>query len=401
MARRRRRRRGDRRTEQGGAIDRIWSYATDIRMPGLFALLAGVLLASTPWTRTPDPLVVSWWDSPLYLPDALSVAAGLAAVAVVLLLGTMWNRFQMASDPDLADSATADVSVDRTDDADEGESSRPWFAWAGALCMFAGITVVVGYWFYAQQQLGTARVPVSVGETIEQYTLPYGQKGLKVMLPLRVRVADLERKEGELVANVQLYSAGEDPPSPQGIAAGSGVELGDFRLTFVGMQPDGTKLRAVLESDEADTIKAVASEDESFRLSLDGPEYKVLDISRNYLGVMGPAVKVRAPKVGEFWVFQRASDAQVPPELDHSIVLDRLQTQPAAVFAVAKAQPFWPISLGGTLFVLGFALLIVFPERIVRRNDGQTRLWSFNEAGRLAEQMTLSSAKEARGEGSS
>ncbi|QDG54215.1 hypothetical protein FIV42_26770 [Persicimonas caeni] len=397
MARRRRRRRGDRGAEQGGLIDRVWTYATDVRTPGIFMVLAGVLLASTPWTRTPDPLVVSWWDSPLYLPDPLGVAAGLASVAAVLLLGTMWNRYRLASDPDLAETATPDASVQLTDGDDVGEARRPWFAWAGALCMLSGIAVVVGYWFFAQQMLGTARVPVAVGETIEHYTLPYGQKGLKVMLPLRVRVDGLERKEG-LVANVQLFKAGQEPPSPQGVPAGSGVEMGDFRLTFVGMQPDATKLRAVLQSSAPNTIPAVASEGDSFRLSLDGPEYKVLEVSQNYLGVMGPAVKVSAPKVGEFWVFQSASQAKVPPDLEHSIVLDRLQTQPAAVFAVAKAQPFWPLSLGGTLFVLGFALLIVFPERISRRKDGRVRIWSFNEAGRITEQLTTAPSPAKRGE---
>jgi hypothetical protein len=79
-------------------------------------------------------------------------------------------------------------------------------------------------------------------------------------------------------------------------------------------------------------------------------------------------------------------------------VLDRLQTQPAAVFAVAKAQPFWPLSLGGTLFVLGFALLIVFPERISRRKDGRVRIWSFNEAGRITEQLTTVPSPAKRGE---
>lgn len=386
MSRRRRKRRRRRGTAEGGLVERIWSVATDVRAPGLLLLMCGILLAITPWLRTPEPLVSSWWDAALYAPGAIGVAAGLAGVAVVLLLGVLWNRYSLVTDPGHEESTIADASLDIEAREIADDTRLPGLAWLGGICMVAGIATVVGYWFAAQQNLGAARVSLTPGETIESYTVPYGQQGLDVMLPLRVKLAGIEAGD-EPVAKLQLFSPGQDPPKPQPVSAGSGMELDGFRLTFVGVSPQANKLRAVIASDAPNTIKAAAGEGEAFKLALEGKEYKVVEIARNYMGVMGPAVKVRAPDIGEFWVFQRGSDVRVKPDLDHQIVLESLQTQPAAVLTVAKTQPFWPISVGGTLFVLGFALLIVFPERIVRRDDGKLKLWSFNEAGRVAEQV--------------
>lgn len=390
MSRRSRRRRRRSGATQGGLLAKAWSIATDLRAPGLLLLACGIILLVTPWTRTPDPLVVSWWDSSTYLPDAASVAAGFGAAALVLLLGVLLNRYRLASSPSVQQARTPDESIDAgRQAADIEESGRANLAWAGVACLVSGIALVVGYWFVAQQDIGAARVPIAIGQTIEHYTVPMGGQGLKVNLPMRVRLSALDGGD-EPVASVQIFEAGETPPSPQKLPAGAGLELDDLRLTFTGMKPDAAKLRAVFASDAADTIKASAGKGESFRVSLDGDEYKVLEVSNNYMGVMGPAAKVRAPKIGEFWVFQRAGDADVGADLGHHLRLEAVQTQPAAVLTIARKQPFWPISLGGTLFILGFALLIVFPERIVWvGDDRRVRLWSFNEAGRLAEQTRL------------
>jgi hypothetical protein len=374
---------------------------------GVFFVLSGVLLSATTWTRAPDPLVRSWWGSAVYVPDVLGVAAGFAGVAVVLFLGVLWNRYRLATGADsVAKAAGADASFedetvpddktlpdDKVDAASIDESRLPGLAWAGATCMVGGAALLVGYWFVAQQDLGVARTPITVGETLDHYTIPYGDslgsgsgaKGLKVMLPLRVRLSGLDAGDAPS-ARLQIFEAGQTPPEPKAMSAGSGLDIKGVRLTFTGMKPDTTKLKAVFASDAPETIAAGAAKGESFQLSLDGPDYKVLEVSRNYLGAMGPAAKVRAPDIGEFWVFQRASQTQVRPDLGHSIELKQLETQPAAIFAIAQTHPFWPISLGGTLFVLGFALLIVFPERIVRHTDGAVGVWSFHEAGRAAEQ---------------
>ncbi len=377
-------------------IDRAWSVLTDVRVPGLLLLASGTVLMASPWMHTPDPLVVSWWESTLHLPSTLGVAAGLAAAGLVLMLGVLFNRYRMATDPDAQTKASPDALINVgavVDDVEESGAAN--LSWAGVACMVAGIALVVGYWFTVQQSVGAARMPLTIGQTAENYAVPFGNKEMKVNLPLRVRLSAL-RAGDHPVASLQMFQAGQKPPAAQKIEAGSGVELKNLRLTFTGIAPDSSKLRAVFGSDKPNTITAGAAKGDSFRVSLKGPKYKVLDVTDNYMGVMGPAAHIRAPKVGDFWVFQRQADADVAPKLGHSIRLERVQTQPAAIFTVAPRRPFWPLSAGGTLFIIGFAMLIVFPERILWIGEGRkARLWSFNEAGRLAEQ-TLD---EAGGQG--
>lgn len=398
MSSRRRKRRRERRAAPGGLVERVWEQLTDPRTPGLLLLLSGVVLVSSPWSRQPEPLALSWWESAVNLPDALSVAAGLAAAATVLLLGVLLNRYHLATGAPKDTESGEDARFESRSKKEVRESRVPGFAWAGAISMVAGIALVVGYWFVSQRQVPAARVALAVGETIDNYQVPRGGQGLKVMLPSRVRLATLKAGD-DAAASIQIFGVAEEPPKPANIAPGQGIEVDGYRFTFIGLRPDVTKLRAVLSSDKPDTIGSSATEGETFKLSLDGQEYKVVEIARNYLGMLGPAVKVESPEHGEFWVFQRASQAEVAPEFGHDIQLDRVETTPAAIFSVARSMPFWPLSAGGTLFVVGFALLILFPERIVRREERDVRIWSFNEAGRVAEQ-TLEHLEETSGRAS-
>jgi hypothetical protein len=353
--------------------------------------------------RRPDAVPVDWWTSAFYAPDMLGVAAGFAAAAGILLVGALWNRVESArksldksldKSPGAASSSAADAtfSVDEIpaavrDLADASRRAVP--AWAGAGCMAAGLALLVGSWFAAQQDILPARVAIADGATIQNYEVPHGKTPMTVNLPRRVRLSALQLGD-EPSATIQIFQVGDDPAAPPSITrtlpAGAGVDMKGLRLTFSGVRPSEDALRAVLGSAEPNTVAATAGVGDTFRLSLDGPEYKVLDIRADYLDVMGPAVQIESDELGEFWVFQRSSEAVVPPNLGHSIRLTRLESEMAGIFTVAPIQPFWPISLGGTLFVLGFSLLIVFPERIVRIvGRRKIRLWSFHEAGRLAE----------------
>ncbi len=385
---RRRTRRGRRRrnTDENGPIDRIWSRATEPRVPGVCLLMAGVLLAVTPWTGAPEPLEASWWDTSLHVPGAASVAAGLAALAGVLMVGALWNRYRLVTGSVAEKTAPADAVLEHGPaTASVKESRLPGVAWTGAVSLAVGVVLVLGGWFASHSEISASRVLLASGETIEHYSVEHGAEELDVMLPLRLRLDRLETGETP-TAHLQAFELGEDRPAPQAILPGGGLEFDGFRVTFVGMRPDAEKLAAVFASDEPDTIEASATEGETFELGLDGPTFEVLEVTRDYLGAMGPAARVRSAEIGEFWVFQSAANTRLDPDLGHSLRLEALETQPAAIFTVAKSQPFWPLSVGGTLFVLGFALLIAFPERIVRLTERQVRLWSINDAGRITEQ---------------
>lgn len=386
MARKSRRRRRRRRRARGGLVDRVWKWATDPVGIGILLVLAGLLMALTPLAQTPEVLEASWWETGVGEHTAASIAAGLCAAAVVLMGGALWNRYRLATDPQTESRRGSDATFE-SQEREPGvrESRLPGLAWLGATFVVLGVGLVLGGWFYGQQSVNPSDVTLTPGETVESFTVEHGGQDLDVMLPLRLRLDGLQTGD-EPVARLQLFEAGSEPPKPQPIEPGTGLEFDEYRFTFVGMEAHGAGLRAVFESDEPDTIAQTAAEGDTFQLEIDGSEYEVRELTENYQGLMGPAARVRSSQEGDFWVFQEAPEAGEGPDLGHSIRLESLQSQPAAVFAVSKGQPFWPLAGGGTLFVIGLALLIAFPERLVRVDGRRVRIWSFNESGIVAEE---------------
>lgn len=419
MARRGRRRRS--RAKRNAAsdasvhplVERIWSKAIQAQTIGILFGLAGLILMITPLLRQPTKpsstmVAGSWWTSAFYAPGELGLAAALSAVAVVLLAGILWTRVAFArpsrksegvvtaeptADFEFEQSPIPEVALDLAD-----RSRRGIFPWVGAACMVAGIALLAGEWFVAQQKLPPAFTAIANGESIESFTLPHSDAPLKVNLPRRVRLKELQLGE-EPSASIQIFQVGQNPGESPSInrtlPAGAGVTFNGYRITFSGVRPSEDKLRATFSSKEPDSVAATASIGKKFRLSLDGPEYKLLGIQENYLNVMGPAAEVESDELGKFWVFSRNSTTSVPPDLKHPILMDRVESEMAGIFTITPAQRFWPISLGGTLFVLGFSLLIIFPERIVRaERGGKVRVWSFHEAGALSDYILRESEDE-------
>lgn len=410
MARRSRRSRARARRKTAGdaainpLLARIWSQAVRAQSVGILFGAAGLLLALTPLLRRPDKPVDSlvagsWWTTAFYAPDVLGLAAALSAVAFILLAGILWARVEFArrspkSGEPPAEEPAADFECRRAPMPEEVDdllerSRRGVFAWVGAACMLAGGAMMLGEWFVAQRDLPPAYAAIANGETIEHYKLTQGNAVLKVNLPRRVRLQELQLG-AEPRAAIQIFQVGDDPASPPSLRrtlpAGTGVEFNGMRITFSGVRPSEDKLRATFASTEPDSVVATASLGQKFRLSLDGPEYRLLDLRENYLDVMGPAAQLESEALGKFWVFSRHTDTSVTPDLGHPIRLERVESEMAGIFTLTGVRPFWPISLGGTLLVLGFSLLIIFPERILRRDErGNIRLWSFHEAGDLAD----------------
>jgi|GEM_PF-2574576 len=419
MARRSRRSRARARQKTAGdasinpLLARIWSQAIQAQSVGILLGVAGLILVITPLLRRPDKasdalVAGSWWTSAFYAPDVLGVAAALSAVALILLAGILWTRVEFAKHAPKKDALPAQEPAadfeyrrapvpDEVDDLAE-RSRRAVFPWVGAACLLVGAAILLGEWFVAQQELPPAHVAIANGETIEHYTLPQASASLKVNLPRRVRLQELQSGV-EPSAAIQIFQVGDDPASPPSVRrtlpAGTGVDFNGLRITFSGVRPSEDKLRATFASTEPDSVGATASIGKKFRLSLDGPEFRLLDVRENYLDVMGPAAELESDELGKFWVFARNSQTSVPPDLGHPIRLERVESEMAGIFTVTAVRPFWPISLGGTLFVLGFSLLIIFPERIVRRDEsGNIRLWSFHEAGDLADSVVEDAAHE-------
>lgn len=388
-------------------LQRIWSHAIQAQNIGILFGVAGLTLVLTPLLRRPDDassalVAGSWWTSAFYAPDVLGLAAALVGLALVMMLGMLWVRVEFAGralkkESDPTEAPAADFTLARAPIPatihDLVESSRAnTLTWVGAACMVAGVGLLAGDWFYSQQKLPPAYVAIANGEVIQNYSVPLAKAPLTANLPRRVRLKDLQLG-AEPTASIQIFRVGDAPDAPPSIVrtlpAGTGVNFDGLRITFSGVRASDDKLRAIFSSEAPKSVPAVASISNKFRVSLDGPEYKLLDVRKNYLSVMGPAAEIESSELGKFWVFERTSHTSVSPDLGHPIQLDRVESEMAGIFTLTTVQPFWPISLGGTLFVLGFALLIIFPERIVRTNkdDGGIRIWSFHEAGKLADHI--------------
>lgn len=391
-------------TAQNQLVEQVWALVVRPQVVGLLVLAAGLVLLATPWLRAPGEAEVSlgailggalsprardWWIGAVSAPDALSVSAGLLAAAAVLLGAMLWQRVDArrgAGDLGKIDATFHAESIpeDVLELAERPRTAR--WAWAGLAAMLVGLAILGGTWFGLQRDLAPAQATVARGQTLEHYTLEHEGAPLKVNLPRRVRLSELTTGD-EPQAVLQIFRAGDNPAASPSITrtlpAGSGVSFDDVRLTFSGLASSNDAYRAVLTSSEPDTIPVSASIGDTFQFALGGPQYKVVNIQTNYLDIMGPAVEVEAPELGRFWVFQRHAQAGVPPNLGHPIRLERLESQVAAVMTVVPLHSFWPLSLGGTLLVLGFALFIAFPQRRVHVEGSEIRVASVNGAGML------------------
>lgn len=418
----RERRRGAGRAGQHPRLERLWRLATRPEVLGLLLLGAGILLWVTPLMRRSDEIsgaadLQKWWTSAFYAPDMLGVAAALIAAAGILGIGLWWNRAQLGAGigasadqggEDLkGDAQAADIALsyeklpDHIADLthDTRRSKWPLVGLAGVLL---GASLLAGSWFGAQRGVLPAEMTISAGESAENYELKTRGKSLKVNLPRRVRLAELDTGE-QARAVVQIHRAGDNPGASPSISrtlpAGAGVQIEGLRVTFSGIKPSADTYRAVLASATPDTIAATVGVGGTFRLGLDGPSYKVTDISENYSDFMGPAVELEGEDSERFWVFQRQNQAALSPNLDHAIKLERVESQPAAVFTVTPVRSFWPMSVGAAFLVLGFALLTLVPERLLRAGPKKLAAWSILDAGRLAETLRAELSAEADVEG--
>lgn len=256
----------------------------------------------------------------------------------------------------------------------------------GAVALVSGGALMLGYWFESHLGTPTSEVSLLPGQTTEYYSVPLGGRSIKVMLPRRLELVSLEGGE-QPQARLRFFELGDDSGESTTLLPGKSLDAEGYRISFAGIETDPARPRAVFASSKENTIAATAGVGESFQVEVGGTEYRVEDVVTNYQGILGPAAEVSADEVGAFWVFERRPPRDVAPDLLHNLYLERVEASPAAIFKISRAQPFWPISAAGTLFVFGFALLILFPERIIRRvsdDEEQAYAWSLTEAGRLS-----------------
>ena len=354
------------------AVDRIWSSVARTESVGLAAILAGTLLIVGALSAQGGA-----WLEPLRIPSLTPLVAGLLAAAVIVWLGVIWERFRRTT------------AVD-----EEGELGRGsgWqlrtLPLLGGVAMLAGAGIVVASWFTVQASARPGRMTLSAGEKVEQFESEIAGETVDVMLPRRVHL-EQTKLEGVPWFEVSFSEAGGDPQGRRKLRPGESVRLYGYRIAPVGLTTSGGRLLGQFSSGDDGTIPQRATAGGSFKLSPQGPSYKVEEIVENYLGAVGPAARISSEEYGDFWVFERASQAEPPPAFLHPLQLDEIERAPAVVFNVSADIGVWPAALGGSLFVCGLALCLALPERVRFLDDEFSdeggRVVSFNDAERLAE----------------
>lgn len=232
------------------------------------------------------------------------------------------------------------------------------------LLLGLGSSLLIGDWLLTHRSLPAGELVLAVNQEQESYRVGQGNRDLGVMLPLRMTLRGVSIEE-EPTAQIVFSRPGQQGVAPRSFVPGQSLDVEGLRFTFAGLSKRSTGYRGVLASDAPGTIEAVAGPGETVKFDLDGPQFRLEEITENYRDLLGPAVKLVDEKGESFWVFTRNSqDEEVP----HGIRLKALEQVPAAVMLVSAVQPEWPFMLGLALLLAGAALFFITHRMGVAEN---------------------------------
>ncbi|MBA2661490.1 MAG: hypothetical protein H0U74_04300 [Bradymonadaceae bacterium] len=369
---------------------RLWELLVQRTTVAAMLMAAGALCILAPRSRLAQSVTADWWTSASHVPESLRAVAAILVAASVLLVALLWSR--KAAWQGKAPRADLTTTLGPKDGRERQGSSQAR-AWLGIGCVVAGVLVVVFHWFALHQTLAAGSMNLRINEAVEYYEVPTSSaEKMRVMLPLIVTLRSMSFDE-QPVIRLRLAKPADEQGAIYTLTPGDVLDVENVRLAFVGLAPGASSLRAVVASNAPDTISAGGVVGELIRFAPDGPDYEILDVSYNYLDALGPGVQLRSEAQTEpFWVFQAADRAPRPIDFGHDLRLLEVQSMPTAVISATRPRAIWPVGLGGALFAFGWALLLLFPERLARREvdeDGHERwhLASLTAAGPLAEEL--------------
>ncbi len=352
-----------------GYVSTAWDAVARPERVGALILVAGLTLIAAPLAQLPARLDRSWWTDPMQAPDLLMIALALLAAASVLAAGLGWH------------AATA--PLEREDgvlpDEPAPTSTPRWLPWLGLGLAGCGAVGALGCWASIHGEVPVAISQFGQGAQVEFVQTSLRGEPLKLMLPRRVEVTQIGVGASPQVSLRFVRPKQTDIPA-QVLGVGESLDVESTRFTFMGVAEDGQSLRAIIGGVTEASIEAAGRKGQEIKVSIDGPAYKILEISPNYMGAMGPAVQVESEADGRFWLFARANK-DGKELLDRPIRLIRLETQPAAILAAVPARPLWPMATAVLLMAAGIGLLFASPE--LRVGAGR-RFASLNAAGELA-----------------
>lgn len=330
-------------------------------------VVSGLTVLAAPWVALPSRLTHAWWSTAFRFADVTRSASALVVAALILGAAALWLRYRGLSPADV-----------------EGTSPRRLRTQAlvplvGLLFMALGVSSSLGGWWYSQSRLPVSKVSLPAGAKIESYPAIDVGGSVKRMLPHRVQVKSIDVDRGAVSL---AFSTADDPESSvdQRVEVNGQVDVDGVRYSIIGVEFDARVPRVVLESGVSDTITVSATKGDQVMFQHEGTEFEVLNIVRNYLNALGPAVELESEEHGRFWIFQRAHPLGDDFDSPFDLRLRRVETGPVAVLAIGqKAGNFAVASI--ILFVLGLALVFGFEERLA----GVGGAVSMNAASKLAE----------------
>lgn len=225
----------------------------------------------------------------------------------------------------------------------------------GVGAMVLGGAVLAGGWLTGHGTLPVGELVLPMHETRQAYEVKQGSRQVDVMLPLRMTLESVVLG-AEPSIDLTFSRLGPDGVPPQTLGVGESLDVSGLRFAFVGLVTDTEVYRAVVRSQEENTIPAAGVVGDSLSLAINGPSYEVVATTSNYLDAMGPAVQLEDSEGQRFWVFEEL-EVEPRPELGAGLWLDELQEVPAAVIRVSPVRPFGVLGVGAGLCVAGFLLL--------------------------------------------
>ena len=317
-------------------VDRLWGALVRPEVLGGALLVSGALAMCAPFFKLPARKAASFFSDPVQATDLLQIVILLGVAVVVLGLGALLQGW-LGSRQSVVRQRILAILV------------------AGL-----GAVGVLATWLSLTTDVPATQATFGVGEQVEYVVGKVRGKPVRIMLPQRVKVLSIERPDEEAVSTSALLTFELTRPkqrdaAPNTLQVGASIDVEGTRLTFVGTGSDVKQLRAVLTGKGEQSIEVAAKKGDTVRVTLDGPEYEVKDISLNYMG-MGPAIQLAAPEQGAFWVFGRVPEAKgevAPSPFSHDLRLLRLESVPAAVMTVGPVRPFEPLVASGALLLLG------------------------------------------------
>lgn len=319
-------------------VDRLWSALVRPTVLGGALLVSGALAMGAPFFKLPTRKTASFFSDPVQATDLLQIIILLGVAVVVLGAGALIQAWL----------------------GNEQRASRSRIL--AILTTGLGAVGVLATWLSLTTDVPATQAFFGLGEQVEYVVGKVRGKPVRIMLPQRVKVLSLERPDEEATTagtsallTFELTLPKQRDVEPTTLQVGESIDVDGTRLTFVGTGPDVKQLRAVLTGQSAQSIEVAAKKGGTVRVTLDGPEYEVKDLSLNYMG-MGPAVQLAAEGKGAFWVFARVPQAQgedASPIFEHGLRMVRVETVPAAVMTVGPVRPFEPLVASGALLLLG------------------------------------------------